>query len=579
MPIDRRLFQLLAQVKGWFSLTVLSGILSGGLTITIAWFLTRVINGVFLQQLKLENVQPDLLWLILVAFLKAFFIWSGRVFGKQTAVRIKAGLQRRVIVHLTELGPQYVKGERTGELTQTLSEGLEKLDPWFSEYLPQLIIAVVIPVIILIVVFPLDLLSGIVFLLTAPLIPAFMILIGQMAEQKTQRQWRLLSWMSAHFLDVLQGLTTLKVLGRSKNQIKNIRRITDEYRRATMGVLKIAFLSALVLELVGTISIAIIAVEVGLRLLYAKLAFQSALFILLLAPEYYQPLRELGLRFHAGMSGVEAGKRLFEILELPVEHLVQNLNSHIPDLRETPIQFQQVSFQYAGTEIPAVEDVSFTLTPGKTTALVGATGAGKSTVASLLMGFLQPSPGKIIVGEESISELSSDSWRQNIAWVPQQPHLFYGTVFENLRLAKPDATPAEINTALQQAGLKPVIAGLPSGLGTKLGENGMGLSGGQAQRLAIARAILKDAPLLVLDEFTANLDVETEAGLLQALQTLQQNRTTLLIAHRLNTVRSADQIIVLAGGRIVETGSPAELALKNGFFAKIIAADNDEMQS
>ena len=569
---DQRLLQLLARVKGWFSLTVLSRIFSGVITITMAWFLTLVIDGVFLRHLKLENVQPNLLWLILLAILKALFVWSGRVFGKQTTVRIKADLRRRVLAHLTQLGPRYVNGERTGELTQTLSGGVEKLDTWFSEYLPQLITAVVIPLIILSVVLPLDLLSGIVFLLTAPLIPFFMILIGQMAEKKTQRQWRLLSWMSAHFLDVLQGLTTLKILGRSKNQIKNIRRITDEYRQATMGVLKIAFLSALVLELVGTLSIAIIAVEVGLRLLYARLTFQSALFILLLAPEYYQPLRELGARFHVGLSGMEASRRLFAILETPI--IETNASTETIEFywRRAAIQFRQVSLHYPALETPVVADISFRLLPGRTTALAGVSGAGKSTIAGLLMGFLRPTTGDIVVGEKSIRDIPAQLWRRNIAWVPQKPHLFYGSLLDNLLLARPEATTADIDRAIRQAVLEPVIRELPQGLETVLGENGQGLSGGQAQRLAIARAILKDAPLLVLDEFSANLDVETEAGLLQSLQVLKRDRTTLIIAHRLDTIQHADQLIIMHAGRIVEHGKPAELERRKGLFAKMVAA-------
>ncbi|MCF7903242.1 MAG: thiol reductant ABC exporter subunit CydD [Candidatus Marinimicrobia bacterium] len=578
MQNDRRLFALLKPVKGWFSLTVLAGVLSGGMTIALAWLLTRVIDGVFLQQQSLAMVTPELVSILVIALLKTLFTWSGRVSGKAMTTRIKSRLRMQILSHLTKLGPQYVKGERSGELVHTLSDGLEKLDPWFSEYLPQMILAVVLPIIILMVVFPLDILSGVVFLVTAPLIPFFMMLIGQMAEKKTQRQWKILSWMSAHFLDVLQGLSTLKILGRSKAQVQSIRRITDEYRHATMGVLKIAFLSALVLELVGTISIAIIAVEVGLRLLYGKMAFQSALFILLLAPEYYQPLRELGARFHAGMSGVKAGQRLLEILESPLPVVGMVPAADCPDPLQIPVAFRHVHFQFPGSDVPAVRDISLTLTPGTVTALVGATGAGKSTVANLLLGFLHPTTGEITAGENPLSNIPPKKWRSAVAWVPQRPHLFYGTLRQNLMLARPDANPEAIDTAIRHAGLEGVIAELPRGLDTFLGEQGQGLSGGQVQRLAIARALLKDAPLLVLDEFTANLDVQTEAELLEALQLLQQNRTTLLIAHRLNTLRIADQVIVLNQGQIVQSGKPHELLQQSGPFAKLVTAYDGELQ-
>lgn len=578
MQNDRRLFALLKPVKGWFSLTVLAGILSGGTTIILAWLLTRVIDGVFLKQQSLSVVMPFLIWVLVLVLVKTLLTWSGRVSGKAMSIRIKSRLRMQILSHLTKLGPQYVRGERTGELVHTLSDGLEKLDPWFSEYLPQMILSVVLPLLILVVVFPLDILSGVVFLLTAPLIPFFMMLIGQMAEKKTQRQWKILSWMSAHFLDILQGLTTLKILGRSKAQVQSIRRITDEYRHATMGVLKIAFLSALVLELVGTISIAIIAVEVGLRLLYGKMAFQSALFILLLAPEYYQPLRELGARFHAGMSGVKAGQRLLEILESPSPAMGIAPAADLVDLSQIPIAFKHVHFQYPGSDVPAVRDISLTLTPGTVTALVGATGAGKSTVANLLLGFLHPTTGEITAGENPLSNIPPEIWRSVVAWVPQCPHLFYGTLRQNLMLARPNANPEAIDTAIRHAGLEGVIAELPRGLDTFLGEQGQGLSGGQVQRLAIARAFLKDAPLLVLDEFTANLDVQTEAELLEALQLLQQNRTTLLMAHRLNTVRHADQVIVLDQGQIVQSGKPHALLQQSGPFAKLVKAYDGELQ-
>lgn len=577
MQNDRRLFALLKPVKGWFSLTVLSGIFSGGMTIAMAWLLTSVIDGVFLKQQTLAMVTPHLFGLLGLTIIKTLISWSGRVAGKAMTTRIKSRLRQQILSHLTRLGPQYVHGERTGELVNTLSDGLEKLDPWFSEYLPQMILAVVLPLIILIVVFPLDLLSGVVFMLTAPLIPIFMMLIGQMAEKKTQRQWKIMSWMSAHFLDVVQGLTTLKILGRSKAQIKNIQRITDEYRHATLSVLKIAFLSALVLELVGTISIAIVAVEVGLRLLYGKMAFQTALFILLLAPEYYQPLRELGARFHAGMSGVKAGERLLEILASPLPSSGTVSSTECPDRWRTPVAFSRVHYQYPRSEAPAVRDISFTLQPGTTTALVGATGAGKSTIASLLIGFRKPTSGNLTLGEIPLSRIAPEKWRAGIAWVPQRPHLFHGTLRQNLLLARPNADAEEIDAAMRHSGLEAVIADLPHGLDTRLGEQGQGLSGGQAQRLAIARAFLKDAPLLVLDEFTANLDIHTEAELLEALKRLQKNRTTLLIAHRLNTLRNADQVIVLDQGHIVQSGKPRDLMNRQGPLTHFLAAYEGEL--
>jgi len=362
-------------------------------------------------------------------------------------------------------------------------------------------------------------------------------------------------------------------LGRSREQVKTIADISDQFRRTTLGVLRVAFLSALVLELMATISTALIAVEIGLRLLYGKLVFQRALFVLILAPEFYMPLRELGAKFHAGMSGTAAAQRIFEILNTP---LPRGTGSTTPKVVTRPrrfdLHFQDVWYAYEGGKRPALRGVSFTVWEGQKVALVGPSGAGKSTIAHLLLRFMEPDKGRILVDGRPLSEWDVRTWREYVAWVPQMPYLFHGTVADNIRLARPDAPMEAVIEAARLAHADAFIQELPEGYHTLIGERGARLSGGQAQRLALARAFLKDAPLLILDEATANLDPENEALLQEAVARLLEGRTALIIAHRLNTVYDADQIVVLSHGKVVETGTHSTLLLRDGLYRRLVSA-------
>ncbi len=580
MNLDPRLLQLARSARLWLALTVGLGVLGGALLVAQAWLLSRAIGDVFLGGRSLQDVAPLLAGMALVALGRAGAAWLGAVAGERVAGRVKQELRERLFAHLLALGPAYSTGERSGELATTLTEGVEALDAYFSQYLPQLALAALVPLTFLLVVFPLDALSGLVLLLTAPLIPFFMVLIGGLAERATRRQWGALSRMSAHFLDVLQGLPTLKLFGRSRAQVAIIARISDRFRRTTLGVLRVAFLSALALELLATISTAIVAVEVGLRLLYGALDFQNALFVLVLAPEYYLPLRALGVKFHAGIQGVTAAARLFQILDLPPASLpVASPGAAEPERPASPspvprrmhIAFHDVRYAYPDGRV-ALDGVSFAVQPGQRVALVGPSGAGKSTLAALLLRFMEPQAGRITVDGLPLAALDPDAWRARLAWVPQRPYLLNATVLENIRLGRPQATPDEVAWAARQAHAHGFIAALPDGYGTVIGERGARLSGGQAQRIALARAFLRDAPLLLLDEATANLDSESEALVQAALEKLLRGRTALIIAHRLRTVQQADLIVVLEGGRVAEAGSHAALVERGGLYCRLMAA-------
>ncbi len=592
MKLDPRLLRLARDSRTALFLTIGLGFLGGILTVWQARTLSAAVSRVFLDGAGLTDVSRLLLALLGIIVLRAAAGWGAEVAAHGVAAKVKSDLRRRVFDKILDSGPIPLspipfpqgKGDggegdtskrSSGELTNTLTEGIEALDAYFSQYLPQLALAALVPLTVLAFALPLDTLTGVALLLTAPLIPLFMMLIGSAAEALTRRQWRTLSRMSAFFLDVLQGLTTLKILGRSHEQIEAIAKVSERFRQTTMGVLRVTFLSALALELVATLSTAVVAVEIGLRLLYGHLTFEQAFFVLILAPEFYLPLRLLGARFHAGMAGVAAGARIFEILDqsahavdAAVKRKTQNVNFTFDVLRFTSVIFSSVHFAYPDGR-HALHGVSFEIPAGKTTALVGPSGAGKSTVAALLLGFIHPSKGEIIFGQPS----PVNGHLSQIAWVSQSPYLFHDTVAANIRLARPDATDEDVITAAQAAHADEFIRELPQGYDTLIGERGARLSGGQAQRLALARAFLKDAPLLILDEPTAHLDPLTEELLQDSIQRLMVGRTVLVIAHRLNTVRRADQIIVLDGGRVVQQGTHTELAGQEGLYKNLVEGD------
>jgi ATP-binding cassette subfamily C protein CydD len=551
------------------------GWLAGFVLVFQAWYLARVINDVFLEGSTLPQVRPLFLVLLVLSLARAGLSWGSEVTASRVTGRVKTDLRERLSAHLLALGPAYTHGERSGELTNTVVEGVEALDAYFSQYLPQLALATLVPLTILLFVFPRDTLTGLVLLLTAPLIPIFMILIGNVAEQMTRRQWTSLSRMSAHFLDVLQGLTALKLLGRSLDQIQTIAQISDQFRRATLGVLRVAFLSALVMEMVAAISTAVVAVEVGLRVLYGRMVFEEAFFILLLAPEFYLPLRNLSTRFHASMAGVEAAQRIYEVLWVKAEAKVKAKVGAEDDLDlnlSLNLNLNNIHYAYDDGERPALRGISFQIAPGQKVALVGPSGAGKSTVAHLLLRFIEPDGGTITVDGVPLQHVPIRTWRAQVAWVPQNHYLFHASVAENIRLARPDAGLDEVVWAAEQAHAHDFIRALPQGYDTLVGERGARLSGGQAQRIALARAFLKDAPLLVLDEATANLDPEDQARIQDSMERLMGGRTALFIAHRLPTVYRADQIVVMADGRAVEAGTHKTLLEQGELYRRLVMA-------
>ncbi len=573
MNLDKRLFQYLKATRKEFVLTVLFAGLAAVAVIEQARSLSLLIDGSFLQHKTLSLLLSGLLFFVLITLARFVSQWLSETFAATMATRLKFTIRQQLTEHLNRVSPTLIDLERSGEMSHVVTNGIEALDAYFRSYLPQLFKSALIPILILIFVFPLDLLSGFVFLLTAPVIPVFMILIGQLAKEATQKQWKTLSSMSAFLLDVIEGLTTLKILNRSKALVQRIERVSESFRQATMRVLRIAFLSALVLEMAATISTAIIAVEIGLRLLYAKMAFVDAFFILILAPEFYQPMRLLGSSFHAGMEGFEAAQRMFRLFELPVQGTSVASTGQASSSKALAVKghfvFRDVRVRYPQSERWALDGVSFELLAGKKNVLIGKSGAGKSTVFNLLLKFLQPESGSILVDGQPLTGIDPQQWYRTVSWVPQKPYLFHDTIEQNILLGNPQASRAQLLEACRKAHLHAFIEQLPQGYDTIIGEQGARLSGGQAQRLALARAFLKDTPIVLLDEPTSNLDPELDAEILEILQDFADDKTQILIAHRLSTVKSADLIIALDAGRVADAGTYRQLTQPGRFLGRL----------
>ncbi|TAJ97759.1 MAG: thiol reductant ABC exporter subunit CydD [Reyranella sp.] len=546
---------------------IVLGALAAALAVPQAWLLAHAIAPVVLEK---APVSSALLWLlpVLPLLVLRFFLAtaSGRA-ALAAAGRVKARIRSALLRHLASLGPAATAGRGSGEAATVVLEGVDALDAYVSRFLAHLGVLVVLPPLVLVVVLPRDWISGLVLLVTAPVIPLFMILLGLGAEKLNRRQWLRLLRLSGRLLDGLQRLTTLRLLNAGDREAERLAEAAEDYRKSTMAVLRVAFLSALALEFFATVGIALVAVLIGFRLLDGTLGFEAGFFVLLLAPEFYAPLRQLGLDYHARMEALAAAERILDLQAEP----------SMPAGEERPVLGPALTIECEGVSFawepdrPAIRDFSLRLVPGEIVALVGPSGAGKSTLLSLLLGLLRPQSGRILVSGHDLATVDPAHWLGHVAVVPQRPHMFEGSVLDNIRLGDPDAGLDRVREAARLAAADGFIAALPRGYDTPLGEHGETLSGGQVQRLALARAFLKEqAGVLLLDEGTAGLDRGTEAAVADAIRRLAAGRTTLIVTHRLATVRIADRVVFLEEGRIVEQGPRAAVQADDGRFAGLL---------
>ncbi|MEV0943674.1 thiol reductant ABC exporter subunit CydD [Micromonospora wenchangensis] len=487
---------------------------------------------------------------------RALVTWGQGTVAARAAATVKATLRADLLAAVGRHGPGWVAGQRAGQLATLTGRGLDALDAYFTGYLPQLVLSVTVPAAVLARLVFADWSSALIIVLTLPLIPVFGALLGWQAQAATERQWRRLSMLGGHFLDMVAGLPTLRAFGRARAQTGVVRRMADGHRVATMGTLRIAFLSALVLELVATLSVALVAVPVGIRLLDGGITLATALLVLLLTPEAYLPLRAAGSRFHASMEGLTALDEALTVSAVPAGGAPVATGRVRTPSGDGEIVLSGVTVAYERTT--ALRDVTLTIRPGERIAVVGPSGAGKSTLLGLLLGFVTPTAGRITVAGVDLADVDPDDWRRQIAWVPQRAHLFAATLADNIRLGAPDTPDADLARAVTDAALDEVVTALPDGLGTLLGERGHGLSSGQRQRVALARAFLRDAPLVLLDEPTARLDTASETTVLDATRRLVAGRTALLVAHRPALLADADRVLHVDAGRVTELTPTAE---------------------
>ena len=509
----------------------------------IATIVTRAFYGA-----SLAAIWPEVVWLALAFAARGALSWGFDVAGVRAAAGVLSELRLALVEQRLHHQPAALDRAESAELATVTVQGVDGLEAYFGRYLPQVVLACVVPVAVLCRASWVDLESGLVMLLTLPLVPLFMWLIGRYTEERTRARWSALRALSTHFLDVVRGLPTLRAFNRSETQVASLEAVGERYRQTTMGTLRVGFLSGSVLELAATLGVALVAVTVGIRLARGGIGLEAALTVLVLAPELYLPIRQLGAQFHASADGVAVAERLLDLIEAPPA--VRSSGERLaPSPARATVRLEAVSFAYPARPGLVLNGVDLELHPGETVALVGESGAGKTTVASLLLRLAEPTEGRITVGGVDLAACTTPRWRELVAWVPQHPTMFRGTVADNIRFGNPDADEAGVRESARLAGADAFVRALPQGYGTVVGDGGRPLSAGERRRIALARAFLRGAPFVILDEPTADLDAVNARVIAAAVERLRHGRTVLLIAHRPELIRQADRVVVLERGR------------------------------
>jgi ATP-binding cassette, subfamily C, bacterial CydD len=577
--LPRSLLRHARAARGYLVAAVVLGLAGTGLILAQAGLLARLLAGAATGTTA-AALRGPLMALAVVLLARAAVAYGGEVAALRAAAVVKSQLRRGLIGRALALGPAWLAsrpspaapgvvpaaaGHREGELATLATRGLDGLDAYFARYLPQLVLAVLVPLAVLARVAAADWLSALIIALTLPLVPLFAVLTGLHTRARTQRQWALLARLGGHFLDVVEGLPTLRVFGRARAQEAQIGRLTRQYAAATMGTLRIAFLSALVLELSAALATALVAVEVGLRLLGGHLGYQTALLVLLLTPEAFLPLRSAGAQFHASIEGVTAAAGAIEVLETPLPPAAGAAGPdavRCPDLRQATITLAGVTLAYPGRPVPALAGLTLEIQPGEHLIVTGPSGAGKSSLLALLLRFAAPTAGTIQLSTPGgavadLAAIPAAAWLDQLAWVPQRAHLFDGTVAGNIALGRPGASPDDIRQAAALAGADAFITALDDGYQTPVGERGHRLSAGQRQKIAIARAFLRDAPFLLLDEPAAHLDPFSAAAVQEAIAALMAGRTVVHVTHLTPRSETEGRRLALAHGRLVTATASA----------------------
>jgi thiol reductant ABC exporter CydD subunit len=542
--IDPRMAKYGRATRPYLLILVALGSVAAGLVIAQAWLLASIVAGAFIDHDGLRDMRALVAVLAAVLAGRAAVVWLTDVAAHRASASVKSELRTALVTRGVEPGADGRPSDRAAELATLATTGVDTLDPYYARFLPQVALAAIVPVAVIVAISTRDLIAAALVAVTLPLIPIFMALIGMKTKKQTDEKLRSLQVLSGHFLDVVTGLTTLKTFGRSRSQAERIREVNDDYRRSADATLRVAFLSSLVLELVASVAVALVALSVGLRVLDDHLSLDTALFVLVLAPEAFAPLRQLGANYHASVEGRSAADHILRVVERPLPQ--RGTRTDVPDPAMHTLAVDDLTVRFPGRDHAAVADVTCVARPGEILALAGPSGSGKSTLLRAVLGLVPLHSGTITIGGADLTQFDPDAWRAHLAWVPQHPHVLARSVGDNVRLGRPDATQADIRRAITLAGLDRLVARAPAGLDTVLGDRGFGLSAGERQRLALARAFVREsASLLLLDEPTAGLDGDTEAAVLAVLRELASDRTVVIAAHRPALLDVADRVVNL----------------------------------
>jgi ATP-binding cassette subfamily C protein CydD len=535
-------------VARWTAAASAAAAARGLAAIGFCWFVACALGGLVLPRPGQSPLSRLLIALAALAVLRAALLWLSQRLAARASETARRAMFSRLLGRIEALGPARLAGRSSGDLVTRLTDGVEALDPYWRRYAPAAALAAAQPVAALVVVAPLDWISAAILAGSLPLLVGAMILAGVTAQAAADRQWRTLTRLGGQLLDAIQGLTDIALFNAARRETAAVRRAAQAYARETMGVLRLAFLSSLALEFFATVAIALIAISIGFRLLWGEMDFRIGLFVLMVAPEVYAPIRALGAERHARMEALAAAEGLADLIASPAPQAgARKLGPGAP----ATIRFEHVGYARPGF---ALQDLDLEIRAGERVAIVGPSGAGKSTLLALLLGFLAPTSGRILIDGVPLAELDLADWRRRIAYLPQRAHVFDADIADNVAMGRP----GDMDAALEAAGLAGVIAALPEGRRTRLAENGKGLSGGEIQRLALARAYHGGGAVIVADEPTAHVDAAVEAALLKRLDAFARGRTLLMVAHRAASLGIVDRVIALEEGRIVSDACTRE---------------------